>query len=131
MVNVNQPTSKLVNQLGKYLYKNIDSSYKYEKEPNKYIVYMLFLYQLPLYKQNPYKGEEYNDVHEMKIAIDITTYNNLIRINFIEITPEERTIGYKTYDPSRYSDVKSLGSDIYSELVKKIKKFYSEYEILI
>lgn len=128
---MNNPASQIVNQLGKYLYKNIDSSYKYEKEPNKYIVYMLFLYQLPLYKQNPYKGEEYNDVKEMKVAIDITTYSNKIRVNFIEVTPKERTLGYNIYDPKKYVDIKSLSSDIYEDLVNKIYRYYKEYEVLI
>lgn len=128
---MNQPASTLVNQIGKYLYKNIDSSYKYEKEPNKYIVYMLFLYQLPLYKQNPYKGEEYNDVKEMKVAIDITTYSNKIRVNFIEVTPEERTLRYNIYDPKKYADIKSLGSEIYEDLISQIYKFYKDYEILV
>ena len=48
MVNMNQPTSKLVNQLGKYLYKNIDSSYinniKYIINLKIYIIKNVFCY---------------------------------------------------------------------------------------
>lgn len=85
-----------------------------------YDVYMTILYQLPVDKQDEAKGKEFNDLHEMTLDINITTYMNKIRINIVEMTPEEKTIGYDLYEPEKLEDLVKA-----SEII--LKKFIKEY----
>ena len=75
--------SQLVNKVGKYLYNHLDGAYKYSKDRNTYDVYVTLLYEL-----KPEYGGIPNDVQEMTIDISITTYQNKIRVDTIEMTPE-------------------------------------------
>ena len=82
-----------VNRVGKYLYKNIDGAFKYKTSSNACDIYFTLLYQLPLESRDESKGKEYNDIHEITVDINITTYQNKIRVNVIEMTPKQRTLG--------------------------------------
>lgn len=116
-MNANQQ----VNRLGKYLYKYLDSAFKYTTSSNTCDVYFLLLYQIP--------GQL--DVQEMNIDISITTYQNKIRVNVIEISPEERTIGYSCYDPEFVKNLKEASLKIYQDILKKVSKAYKDIDFLI
>lgn len=119
-----------VNRLGKFLYKHIDGSFNYKKSSNMYDVYMTILYQIPVENQDNSKGKEFNDLHEMTLDINITTYMNKIRINIVEMTPEEKTIGYDLYAPEKLEDLVKASEIILKKIHKRISREFREYEFL-
>ena len=119
-----------VNRIGRYLYNNIDGAFNYKKSSNTFDVYFTLLYQLPLYMQDESKGGDYNDVHEIAVDINITTYQNKIRVNTIELTPMQRTLGYDIYDPCTLEDLELAKKKIFNKVCKKVCKAYAEYEFL-
>lgn len=124
------PANQQVNRIGKYLYNNIDGAFNYKTSSNMCDVYFTLLYQLPEYAQDASKGEEYNDVHEITVDINITTYQNKVRVNTIELDPMQRTLGYDLYDPCVLEDLEIAKKKIFAKVVKKVAKAYSEYEFL-
>ena len=124
-------TSQLVNKVGQYLYKNIDSAYKGVKSTNTYDVYFFVLYQLPFEQWVPGKRKEgYNDMHEMHINISLTTYQNKIRVNVNEISPEEWTFGYILIPPEKLKNLDDARKLIYDKVIQKLKKHYEDYNFL-
>ena len=121
----NIPASLQVNRAGKFLYKHLDGAYKYEKSSNMYDVYVTLLYQL-----KPECSSEVNDVQEMTININITTYQNKIRINTIEMTPMERTLGFDLMKPEEMIDLKTAMEIIKWKVGNRIRKAYKDYLIL-
>ena len=126
MLSANQQ----VNRLGKFLYKHIDGSFNYKKSSNMYEVYMTILYQIPVENQDNSKGKEFNYLHEMTLDINITTYMNKIRINIVEMTPEEKTIGYDLYEPEKLEDLVKASEIILKKIHKRISREFREYEFL-
>ena len=90
-----------------------------------YDVYFTLLYQL-----KPEFGGKVNDVKEMTVNINITTYQNKIRVNVIEITPEERTIGYDLFTPDKLQNLEEAKDLIFNRVVKRISKAYENYIFL-
>lgn len=128
--NQSLSANQQVNRLGKFLYKHIDGSFNYKKSSNMYDIYMTILYQLPVDKQDEAKGKEFNDLHEMTLDINITTYMNKIRINIVEMTPEEKTIGYDLYEPEKLEDLVKASEIILKKIHKRISREFREYEFL-
>ncbi len=119
------PVSQQVNRVGKYLYNHLDGAYKYVKSGNMYDVYCTLLYEL-----KAEFGGTVNDVQEMTININITTYQNKIRINTIEVTPEERTLGSDIMKPEELTDIKQAMEIIIWKVGNRIRKAYKNYTIL-
>ena len=119
--------SKFVNSLGKYLYRNIDGAFKFKNSANMFDIWMTLLYAIP--SEELQKGQE-QDVHEMTINLNITTYQNKIRVNSIEVSPNERTLGCDVYKAERLQDFEEAKEMILNKICKHIHKWYSEYEIL-
>lgn len=119
------PASSQVNRVGKYLYKHLDGAYKYVKSGNMCDIYVTLLYQL-----KPEFGGEVNDVKEMTININVTTYQNKIRINTIEITPQERTLGYDIMKPNECEDLQTAYKIIIQKVSNRIRNAYKDYLIL-
>ena len=90
------PASKLVNMLGKYLYKHIDSAFKYNVSGNMNDIYFYVYYQRSRLNQDWTKPDEYNDMHEMTINLNLTTYSNKISLNLIEVSPSDKTLRLAT-----------------------------------
>lgn len=112
-----------INRIGKYIYHNIDGAVGYKTKPNKSIVTFLMYFQY-----DPDKVEQYDiDLQEIKIEIDITTYNNKIRVDMIELDPNERTLGYYLYSPESANDITYIKDDILNKLNKRIRKFYGRF----
>lgn len=123
--------SQLVNKLGKYLYKKLDGAYKYETSPNMCDVYVTILYQLPYLQRVPGKGKEYNDVHEMTLNLNITTYGNKIRLNVIELTPDQKTLGHDVFPPEQLTSLEAARDRIFDRVMYRVSKAYKDYEFLI
>ena len=121
------PASKQVKRIGQYLYKHIDGAYDYRSGSNEYDIYFLLLYELKKELREP--GRDY-PVQEMKININITTYQNKVRVNLIEITPKERTIGFDLYPPEKVQDLQKAYPIIMEKIYKRIYKAYEDYYFL-
>lgn len=119
------PASTVVNMVGKYLYKNLDGAYKFTKDRNTFDVYVTLLYEL----KEEYGGIP-NDVQEMTIDISITTYQNKIRVDTIEMTPEERTLGFDLFKVEDMLDMELAMSTIKWKVGNRIRKAYKNYIIL-
>ena len=90
-----------------------------------YDVYVTLLYQL-----KPEYGGGVNEVEEMTININITTYQNKVRVNTIEMTPMERTLGYDIMKPEEMIDLQKAMEIIKWKVGNRIRKAYKEYIIL-
>ena len=126
----NYISSQIVNKIGKYLKKGLDGAFKFKVSSNMCDVYVTVLYQLPWQQQIPGKGKEYNDVHEMTLDLNITTYQNKIRVNVIEVSPNAKTIGYDLFDPEALSDLEEAKKRIIKRVRARISKEYKDYLFL-
>ena len=126
----NIPSNLQVNKIGKYLYNNIDGAFKYSTSSNTCDVYFILLYQIPYCDRIPGKGKEYNDIHEMTIDINLTTYQNKIRLNILEMDPNERTLGSYAIPVKYWEDLNILKSYILDKVNKSVTKAYSNYDFL-
>ena len=124
------PASKWVNILGKYLYRNLDSSVKFKISSNMYDVFFLMFYQLRPYDQIPGNDEE-NDIHEMVFDLNVTTYQNKIRINLLEVTPNNRTIGFDLYDVDMLENLPKAKEIIFNKVLKRIGRAYKDFDFLL
>ena len=66
----------------------------------------------------------------MKININVTTYQNKVRINIIELTSKERTIGFDLYTPEKVQDLQKAYPVIMEKIYKRIYKAYEDYYFL-
>lgn len=128
--NIKLQAGQQVNRIGKYLNKHLDGAYKIKMSPNMCDVYVTLFYQIPYLQRIPGKGREYNSVHEMTLDINITTYQNKVRVNVIEMTPEERTLGYDCYSLERLQNLEEAKELIFNRIVKKVSKAYQDYDFV-
>lgn len=119
-----------VNKVGKYLYNNLDGAFKFKKSVNMYDVYITLLYQLKEEDRDPDKGNEYNDVHEMTLDLNVTTYQNKLRINVIEDDKNERTIGHFVVSEEKLQDLESAKDLIYNKVIKQVSKAYEGFDFI-
>lgn len=120
-----------VNQVGRYIYENTDGAFDYVKHPNMCDVYFKMLYEVPKLQRIPGKQKEgYNDLHEIVININITTYQNKIRVNTIEMSPLERTLGYDLYDPIEATNLDYIRRKILQRVIKRVSKAYAQYDFV-
>lgn len=120
-----------VNRVGKYLYNHLDGAIKIKHSGNMCDVYTIVLYQIPYPQRMPGSGREHDDdVHEMILDLNITTYQNKIRVNIIETSPNARTIGYDLYDPDTLEDLDFACKLIFRKVCNKITKAYENYDFL-
>lgn len=127
-------SGQAVKMIAKHMKKNLGGAYKLTVGANTCDVYFLIYYEVPklhkLIGNSPGK-EEYNKVHEMHIDLNITTYQNKVRVNLIEITPEERTIGYDLYKPEIIqADIVKARELIWNRVQKRLEKAYEEYDFV-
>lgn len=119
-----------VNKVGKYLYKHLDSAQDIKYSSNTCDVYIGLLYQMKHKDQDWTKPDEYNDMHEMRINLSITTYSNKIRVNIIEVTPKEKTIGFDVYPPDDFEDIHKGCDKVYQRVCKRLTKEFQMYEFI-
>lgn len=123
------PLNKAIKTISQYLYRNIDSAYDLKHSSNMSDVYMTVYYQVPRLYQVPGRRDGYNDLHEMNIDINITTYANKIRMNITQISPEERTIGQLIIDGNDI-DVDKIKKRTLSYIQGRLKKEYEGYDFI-
>lgn len=121
---------QLVNKIGKALYKYLDGAYKIDYSPNMCDVYITLYYQLPKLQRIPGKGREYNDVHEMTLDLNITTYSGGIRVYVIELTPEERTICYFSLKENQLGSTQDVVEKIKNQVIRQVSRKYEEYDFI-
>lgn len=115
-----------VNIIGKYLFKHIDGAYDFKKGANTYDVYFTILYQL----KDEYRTKEDHDMHEMNINISLTTYSDKLRMNIIEVSPREKTLGFNTFALSKFNDLQFGYELVMNALKKRLNKEYEDYDFI-
>ena len=111
--------SQLVNIIGKYLYKHIDTAYHLTKAPNLTTVYF----------EISYRENISDDIEIMSLYAEVTTYQNKIRLNIIEITPAEKTLGHDTFSVEIFKDLNKGMQTVLSKLKNRIKKAFDYADI--
>lgn len=121
-----------VNRIGKYLYKHIDGAFRMQTSPNTCDVYVTVLYQIPPEFLQKYgiKDEKYEQVYEMIINLNITTYQNKLRVNVIEMTDKEKTLGCDVYKPEILENLQQSAELIFNKVCKRISRAFKDYEFL-
>ena len=109
--------NSVVNSLGKYLYHNLDSVYDYKRTSNSFDIYLTIVYTST------------TDIQiEQNIDINITTYANKIRVNILEISNSEETIGYDLYDSDVFKDLYTGFKKVMNNIEKRISKAFKDYD---
>lgn len=128
--NVN--LNKVVNSLGKAIYKRLEGSYSFKKTSNMYEIKSTILYQIPKQISDKYNlvDEERNKVNVMDVTVNITTYSDKIRVEVIEVTPEEKTIAFKTFKSDWFDNIQTGINYVYSFITSSIEKEFNGYEFL-
>lgn len=121
------PASLLVNKVGKYLNKNIDGAYRFKISPNMFDIYMIVLYQYTYKSSKPGEPDKLSDVMEMHININLTTYQNKLRMNLIEMAPNEKTLGFFVIAPEKIKDLEFAKDWVMSNLKKTLYKLFDGY----
>lgn len=133
------PLPSQVKRLGKYLKDNLTGVYKVVEPPNEYIIYTTILYQIDpevrkmLKKyQKEFQGKE-EDIYEMNIYLNITTYSQYIRVNVIQLDEYEVTLGYLRLDREDLISLPYCKKKIVDYVKKRIETKYKDdgYEVLI
>lgn len=118
--------SKLVNIIGKSLYNYIESAFEYRKSANMYDVYFTIYYQII----EELRDIDDTEVHEMIVNINVTTYDNYIRVNIYTDENPNQLIAFNKYDIRRYNSIKKIVEDIYRNTLARIDKFFYLYDFI-
>lgn len=118
-----------VNKVGEYLYKHLDGAYKIQKTGNMCDVYFTMLYEIPKMQRRVGFPED-KKLNELDINLNITTYQNKIRVNVIEVTEDERTLGSYVFSPEVMEDLENAKRLIYNKVTKRVSKVYEEYDFV-
>lgn len=116
---------QIVKKLGKWLSKNMINAFKYTSGANESSVYFKIYYVEYTDPSVDYYNEE---LDEMIVEINITTYANKLRVNIIERTPEEFTVGHIVYPPEKLLDWVKLREKVMDDILTKIQKRFTSYK---
>lgn len=124
--------AQLVNKLGKFMYKHLDGAFDIKNTSNTCDVYVTILYAIPREIIELYKiyDPKYSEVNEMTIDINLTTYQNKIRVNTIEKTPEEKTLGFDLFPPDKLEDLNKALELVYTKVCRRIEKEFEDFEFI-
>ena len=117
---------QVVNKLGKYLYNHIDSAYRINNSANMVDVYFTVYYQL----KEELRTESDKDMKVMSLYINLTTYSDKIRMNIVEISPREKTLGFNTFSINKFEDLSSGYTLVMNTVKKRLAKEYQDYDFL-
>lgn len=117
---------QVVNKLGKYLYNHIYSAYRINNSANMVDVYFTVYYQL----KEELRTESDKDMKVMSLYINLTTYSDKIRMNVVEISPREKTLGFNTFSLSKFDDLQAGYELIMNTLMKRLSKEYQNYDFI-
>lgn len=124
-----------VNTIAKYIKKHVDGAYKLTFNPGMTAdVYITIYYDIPSEARDIMKkyGAEpkQQGVESMDIDINITSYQNKIRINVIRMDDNEKTLGHFVIKPEDIKDVYSVVEDIKDKVASFIEKEYADYDFV-
>lgn len=131
------PLPSQVKRLGKFLKDNLTGVYKVQERPNEYIIYTTILYQVDpeLRKAMKRYDKEFHgieeDIYEMNIYFNVTTYSKYIRVNIIQLDEYEVTLGYLRFEPKDLISLPYCKQKLLAYTKKVIEKKYDGYEVLI
>lgn len=121
--SINVPPTLQVNKVGKYLKQHLDGAFKLNISSNMCDVYVTILYEIP-------PSPEIHDLNEMILDLNITTYQNKLRVNIIEVSPKERTLGYSLFDTKKITKLEDMKDAIFQKVIKQISKAYEDYDFV-
>lgn len=116
-----------VNKVGRYLYEHLDGAFKVDKSPNMYDIWLTLLYQIPSEYLTESEKDDV-DVQELTINLNVTTYDDKLRINIIVEDEYEKTIGTKTFSFAKIDNLEWLRLEILKFIRKKLEKEYGDYD---
>lgn len=114
------PASKQVSRIGKYLYNHLDGAYKFKTGSNEYDVFLTIAYT-----------DESGNEDELSLDINLTTYQNKIRMNIIAMEPSERTIGFDVFKPEQVQNLEKAYKKILDKVDKRLCKAFPGYEFVL
>lgn len=120
-IHASSNSGSIVDKVGKYLKNNIDGAYKIKFSPMECEVTMRMYYQVP--------GEP-DTTDEMQFLLNITSYQNKVRVNITEDTAMEKTIGQVILTPEELNNLTLAKRKILSKVTRFIEKEYSEYDFI-
>ena len=131
------PLPSQVKRLGKFLANNLTGVYKIKEPPNEFVIYSTILYQVdPEVRkamkpyQKEFQGIEEN-IYEMNIYYNITTYGKFIRLDIIQLDEHEITLGFLRLKPEDLISLPYCKQKILDYTKKVVEKHYDGYEVLI
>ena len=130
------PLPSQVKRLGKYLKDNLAGVYDVKEPPNEYIIYDTILYQIK--KSLRQEMKEYPElegieerVYDKNYYFNITTYQQYIRINIIQLDKYEKTVGFLRFDQKDLISLPYCKRKLLDYVKKVISKEYKGYEVLL
>lgn len=127
---INVPPGQLVKRIGKYLKKTISGAYNYVIGANECSLKLIVYYQVPYLPDKPGGEMTYSDLKEMEFDLSLATYSNKIRVNLIEISPEEKTLGHFVLPPEKLYDMIEARKIILDKVTKILNKTFEGYEFI-
>lgn len=123
------------------MFKNLAGATSFKKSSNTFEINTIVLYQIPLDIKKKYNlpDDETTDVQEMNLNLNITTYQNKLRFNIIEETPDALTLGCKVINLGlqKYQKAKTnqqlfelVMNDLQKYIYQKLEKRYEGYDFL-
>ena len=111
----------MVNKFGKYLKNHFVGAFKITFSSMSCQVYIRMYYQVP------HKPESLKEMH---FIIDITSYQDKLRVNLSEDTIMEKTIGQVILKEDDLSDMQIAQKKVFDKLIKCIKSEYEEFDFV-
>lgn len=127
--NIPMSANLKVKKVGQYLYKHIDGAFKSNSGPNMFDVWFNMLYEIPPSKDPRYKRLD-DTLYEIVINLNLTTYQNKVRINIIEVTPNARTLGFDVFLPEQLDDLERVKQMVMERVHQRIAKAYKDYDFV-
>lgn len=96
-------------------------------------VYVTIYYQIPdevIKTVEKYNQTIDSSMHQMDIDINITSYQNKIRINVIRMDDNEKTLGHFVIKPEDTEDLNAVLAAIKQKVSSFIEKEYQDYDFV-
>lgn len=124
--------TKLPGIVGKFLNNRLDGSYSFKRTSNSSEVKSTILYQIPIDVSKKYNlsKSEREQVNVMDVLVSTTTYSNKVRVEVVELSPEEKTIGFRTFAKEKFKDVHSGCQEVLAFVAKSVRKEFEGYDVL-
>ena len=124
--------NKICNTVSKSIKKRFDGAYKYKKSSNICELWSTILYQIPKEVSDRYDldYDTRKDVKVMDVLIHFTSYSGKLRIEVTELSPNEKTIGFKTFKQSIFNNMQKGVQSVYDFIKMSIEAEFNGYDIL-